>query len=152
MKRGFLKTRVLETRAMLRELSENGAQVSHRQLDYGDWQGKSPEEVRVRWQQLLTAWYEKPHTVYVPGGESLDDVRSRCGRALKEIVAAHQQSCVAIVAHTVVNRIILLVVMGLDNARFWHIRQDTCAINEIEVTGDAFTLVSMNDTCHLRLP
>jgi len=38
----------------------------------------------------------------------------------------------------------------LDNGRFWHLRQDTCAMNEIEVDGEEFTLVSMNDTCHLR--
>lgn len=28
--------------------------------------------------------------------------------------------------------------------------QDICAINEIEVQGDEFTIASMNDTCHQR--
>ncbi len=34
--RGKLKRRVLETRAMVRELEASGAQVSWRTLDYGD--------------------------------------------------------------------------------------------------------------------
>jgi broad specificity phosphatase PhoE len=54
------------------------------------------------------------------------------------------------VSHTVVNRIILLGVLGLGNERFWRLRQDTCAINVFEVENDVFTLVIMNDTGHLQ--
>ncbi len=53
-------------------------------------------------------------------------------------------------SHTVVNRVILLAVLGLGNDRFWRLRQDNCAINVFEAAGGDFTLVSMNDTCHLR--
>ena len=121
-------------------------------IDYGEWQGKSPEEVASLWPDLLSAWYEKPHTMRIPGGESLDDIRVRCGRAVRQIAAQHQGSSAAVVGHTVINRVILLDILNLGNDRFWRIRQDTCAINEIEVEGDEFTLVSMNDTCHLRDP
>jgi hypothetical protein len=41
-------------------------------------------------------------------------------------------------------------VLGLGNERFWHLRQDTCAINVFEADDGEFTLVSLNDTCHLR--
>jgi broad specificity phosphatase PhoE len=86
----------------------------------------------------------------IPEGESLDELRTRCGATVKEIATRHSGRAVVLVAHTVVNRIILLFVLGLDNGRFWHLRQDTCAMNEIEVDGEEFTLVSMNDTCHLH--
>jgi broad specificity phosphatase PhoE len=120
-------------------------------IDYGMWEGLSPDEVRQRWPELLLAWYEKPHTVRIPGGESLDELRSRCGEVLEEIAARHTESTVVLVGHTVVNRIILLAVLGLGSERFWHLRQDTCAINEIESDGQEFTLASMNDTCHLHV-
>jgi hypothetical protein len=42
-------------------------------------------------------------------------------------------------------------VLGLRSNRFWHLRQDTCALNVFETEEDDFTLVMMNDTCHLRL-
>jgi probable phosphoglycerate mutase len=119
-------------------------------IDYGEWQGKSPEEVGSLWPDLLSAWYKKPHTVRIPGGESLDDVRARCGRVLRQIAAQHREGSVVVVAHTVINRVILLEVLSLGNDRFWRIRQDPCAINEIEGDGEELTLVSMNDTCYLR--
>lgn len=118
-------------------------------IDYGRWQGLSPDEVRVQWPDLLSAWYAAPHTVRIPGGESLDDLRARCTEALREISERHPQNTIVLVAHTVINRVVLLAVLGLGNERFWHLRQDTCAINEIEVDGGGYTLVSMNDTCHL---
>ena len=119
-------------------------------IDYGEWQGKSSEEVKSLWPDLLSAWYEKPHTVRVPRGESLDDVRERCGRAVRRVAAEHPGGCAVVVGHTVINRVILLDVLSLGNDRFWRIRQDNCAINEIEADGDEFTLVSMNDICHLQ--
>lgn len=118
-------------------------------IDYGEWQGKSPEEVRSLWPDLLSAWYEKPHTVRIPGGESLEDIRTRSGRAVRQIAAQHREGSVVVVAHTVINRVILLEILNLGNDRFWRIRQDTCAINEMELDGGEMTLVSMNDTCHL---
>jgi len=41
-------------------------------------------------------------------------------------------------------------VLGLGNDRFWRLQQDTCAINVFTVKNGEFTLVSLNDTCHLR--
>jgi len=119
-------------------------------IDYGEWQGLSAEEVKQRWPEQLAGWYQTPHKVRIPGGESLDELRARCAATVKEIVTRHSGSAVVLVAHTVVNRIILLFILGLDNGRFWRLRQDACAVNEIEVDGEEFTLVSMNDTCHLR--
>jgi broad specificity phosphatase PhoE len=119
-------------------------------IDYGEWQGKSPEEVGSLWPDLPSAWHERPHTVHIPGGESLDDIRGRCRRALRQVAERHQGGCVLVVAHTVINRVILLEVLGLGNDRFWRLRQDNCAINEMEAGDREFTLVSRNDTCHLR--
>ena len=120
-------------------------------IDYGAWQGRSPDEVRREQPELIDAWYRTPQAARIPSGESLDDLRVRCSEAVREVVTNHPDRTVVLVAHTVVNRVILLAVMGLGNDRFWHLRQDPCAINEIEAAGDQFTLVSMNDTCHLQL-
>ncbi len=118
-------------------------------MDFGQWQGLSPDEVRVQWPDLLSAWHSSPHTVHMPGGESLDDVRQRCLTALGIIASRHHGQTVVAVAHTDFNRVMLLVVLGLGNDRLWHLRQDTCAINEIEMENNDFTLVTLNDTSHL---
>ncbi len=66
------------------------------------------------------------------------------------MAARHGDQTLVLVGHTAINRAILLAIMGLGIDRFWHIRQDTCAINVFETEGDDFVLVSLNDVCHLR--
>jgi probable phosphoglycerate mutase len=119
-------------------------------IDYGQWQGLTPDEVKERWPEIHHAWYNAPHTMRIPGGETLDDLRTRGMAAVKELAARHAGQTIVLVGHTVINRIILLGVLGLGNERFWHLRQDTCAINVFEADDGEFTLVSLNDTCHLR--
>jgi phosphoserine phosphatase len=119
-------------------------------IDYGEWQGLTPEEARQRWQEQIDAWYNQPQEAHIPGGESLDDLRDRGMQMVKELAVQHTGETIVMVGHTVINRIILLGVLGLGNHRFWHIRQDTCAINVFEDNEDDFILVSLNDTCHLH--
>jgi len=119
-------------------------------ISYGEWQGLTPDEARKRWPEMIDAWYETPHLARIPGGETLDELRARAMRTVNTIAANHQGHTVVLVGHTVINRIILLGVLGLGNERFWRLRQDTGAINVFEADGSVFTLVSLNDTCHLH--
>lgn len=119
-------------------------------IDYGQWQGLTPEEARARWPEEVDAWYHAPERAQIPGGETLAGLRERAMATVRDLVARHAGETIVAVGHTVINRVILLGVLGLGNDRFWHLRQDTCAINVFEAEGDDYTLVSLNDTCHLR--
>lgn len=119
-------------------------------IDYGEWQGLTPEEVRRRWPSELEAWYQTPQLARIPGGESLSDVRQRAMSAVTSLAGLHESQTVVLVAHTVVNRLVLLAVLGLGDERFWRIRQEPCALNVFEAERNEFTLVTLNDTCHLR--
>jgi broad specificity phosphatase PhoE len=121
-------------------------------IDYGQWQGLTPDEARARWPEMINAWYSAPHTARIPGGETLDDLRARAMAAVNELAARHAGQTIVLVGHTVINRVSLLGVLGLGNDRFWRLRQDTCAINVFEAEGGDFTLATLNDTCHLRRP
>ena len=119
-------------------------------IDYGQWQGLTPGEAKERWPEVIDAWYNAPHTARIPGGETLDELRARAERTLNELAARHQGQTIVLVGHTVINRVILLAVLGLGNDHFWRLRQDTCAINTFEVEGGFFTIGSLNETYHLR--
>lgn len=119
-------------------------------IHYGAWHGLTPEEAGARWPELIHAWYNAPATVQIPGGESLAALRERVMAAIQELASRHADQTIVLVSHTVVNRVILLAILGLGNDRFWRLRQDNCAINVFEAEGGDFTLVSINDTCHLR--
>src|SRR5512136_1999376 len=111
-------------------------------IDYGAWQGLTPDEARARWPDIVEAWYTAPHTAHIPGGETLDGLRARAMATVGDLAAQHPEQTIVLVGHTVINRIILLGVLGLGNDRFWRLKQDTCAINVFEAEQGDFVLVS----------
>jgi broad specificity phosphatase PhoE len=122
-------------------------------IDYGLWQGLTPLQVGERWPQELDAWYNAPQTVQIPKGETLQVVRERGMRTVLELGAEHPDASIVLVAHTVMNRLILLGVLGLANDRFWRLGQEPCAINRFSFQAGEYTeytLVSLNDTSHLE--
>ncbi len=56
---------------------------------------------------------------------------------------------VALVAHTLVNRVLICAALGLGNDYYWRFDQDTCAINLLQWDGARFVLTLLNDTSHL---
>jgi broad specificity phosphatase PhoE len=118
-------------------------------IDYGRWQGLTPRQVQERWPAELDAWYNAPQAARIPSGETLQVVRDRGMAAVQELTRQHQGSTIILVAHTVMNRLILLGVLGLGNDRFWRLAQEPCAINRFSAQDGEFTLVSLNDTSHL---
>jgi broad specificity phosphatase PhoE len=118
-------------------------------LHFGEWEGLALTEVKARYPDMLHAWFTAPQSVRFPGGEGLDEVRQRSSAALAELAARHEGTTIGLVAHTVVNRVLLCAVLGLGNDHFWHLGQDTCAVNLIEWDGQRYTLALLNDTSHM---
>jgi broad specificity phosphatase PhoE len=120
-------------------------------IDFGEWQGCLAEEMEQQYPALFRNWTELPHTMHFPGGEGLDDVRARLVAALDRVVARHPDQTVALVSHTVANRVLLCAVLGLGNDHFWRLGQDTCAVNVFDAEDDTiYTIIHLNDTSHLQ--
>lgn len=119
-------------------------------IHYGEWQGSTPAEVKEKYPNRLADWYEHPERAEIPGGERLADVQDRSMSVLLAIAKQYTNQVIVVVSHTVVNRLILLRVLGLGIDAFWRLRQEPCAINVIELHPQNFVLGSMNDTCHLQ--
>ena len=118
-------------------------------IDYGEWQGLSPEEAAAKDNTMYTAWINKPQTVKFPGGESLTEVRERADAAVKEVIQL-LEGTIALVSHKVVCHILVLNFLGLDNSHFWQIVQDVTAINLFEIRDGVPSALLINDTCHLK--
>ncbi|MBI2869148.1 MAG: histidine phosphatase family protein [Chloroflexi bacterium] len=116
-------------------------------FDYGAWQGRSLEELRDT--KLYREWLEHPESVRMPGGESLADVRQRALETVNAIVK-QTTGLAVLVSHRVVNKVLICALLGLDNSRFWNIRQDNAAISVFEHKEGRYILKRHNDTCHLK--
>jgi len=91
-------------------------------IDYGEWQGLTPEETRLMWPERLEAWYKYPERVLIPGGENPLEVQSRAMATITSVIKTYPNLTVVMVSHTVVNRLILLGILGIGIEHFWQIR------------------------------
>lgn len=90
-------------------------------IDYGKWQGLTPQEVHAEWPDLLDMWNKHPEKAQIPDGELLNKVQKRAMAAVMDLCCLYPQGEIVLVSHTVVNRLILLKVLLLDTDRFWNL-------------------------------
>lgn len=119
-------------------------------LNYGDWQWLTRDEVRARWSGLLETWEQTPHLVRFPNGESLQDLAARVSNVVRMILERHTDETVVVVGHDSGNRALLLQVLDQSLSAYWRLSQDPCAMNVIELTSLKARVVALNDTSHLR--
>lgn len=120
-------------------------------ISYGEWEGVSNQEVRRKYPDLYQLWHHEPHRVRFPGGESLDDVRSRTVGALEELVTRHPGENIVLVAHRVPNKVICCALLGLDNSHFWRIQQDTASTNLFTYKDGQWIISFLNNTFYLKV-
>ncbi len=119
-------------------------------IDFGEWQGLPLKEVREKYSELYRLWRERPEAIHFPGGENLARVRARAWEGLQKVVRENPDKTALILSHRVVTKVLICTVLGLDDSHFWHIKQDTTAVNCIEYNRGFFVTSLINDTCHLK--
>jgi broad specificity phosphatase PhoE len=119
-------------------------------INFGLLQGLTVPQAADRWPLVVHDWFNAPHLAQLPEGETLAEISRRALAAVKDLAARHPDDAIVLVGHLVLNRVVLLGITGLGLDRFWRIGQDTCAINVFDAGDGDFTLLTLNDTCHLR--
>ncbi len=119
-------------------------------FDYGEWLGHTLDEVRTNWPRQLAIWHHTPDLAVVPKGESLQAMSARVAAALHNYFERHASGVIVIVGHDSINRVLLLQALDLPLSHYWRIKQDPCAISELDFEDYAFTVKTLNETWHLR--
>jgi probable phosphoglycerate mutase len=120
-------------------------------LDYGEWQWKTHEEVKAAHPQTYALWKSAPQWVRFPGGESLQDLALRTADGLRALLQRHAEHTVVLVGHDSVNRALLLHALDLPLSGYWRITQKPCCLNLFSVDAQGkVALQLVNDTTHLR--
>lgn len=126
------------------------ADAGLREVNYGEWEGVSEEDVRAGWPQIYAAWKQDAENVQIPGGETFGELRERFVGAVTAILSRHPDDSVAIVAHKSSNRVFICTVLGLSPRDYRRIGQDNAALNILDFTGGGWRVDLVNDTCHRR--
>jgi len=119
-------------------------------IDYGAWEGKTPEEVAVADSKRHALWLTQPDRVQIPKGEHLRMVRGRALVAVDALAEKYPYETVVLVSHKIVCQVILCAILGLSERAIWRIEQDTAAVNVFEKRQAGFVIVTLNDTSHLN--
>jgi len=107
-----------------------------RELDFGDFEGRTYDEITTTHPDLYRQWMETPTTVQFPNGESFAQMNQRVLTAYRTILAEHAEQTIAIVAHGGVARIILADALGILAGNIFRIAQRYGALNMIRYMDD----------------
>lgn len=114
------------------------------EVRYGQWQGKSLRLLRRRklWDQIQNV----PSLSSFPDGESIRYAQSRAVGAVEKILVKHPKSCIVLVSHADVIKMILAHYMGLALDLYQRIVIDTASISELYIAHDVVKVIRMNQT------
>ena len=121
------------------------------EMEVGEMDGLTFGEVRKRYPDFLRIWTSPDGPTHrMPGGERLLDVHSRAVEFLDRMMQRHREGMICAVTHNFVILTMLIQVLGVDLASFRRLRHSVAAISVLEVEGDRWRIVRMNDTRHLE--
>ncbi len=118
-------------------------------LDYGDWQWKTYEDIRSAVPKSFATWQTMPQLFRFPNGESLQDLAARAGDVWRYVLAHHRGQVVVLVGHDSINRALLMQVLDQPLSAYWRLVLEPCGISEIDFNEDTPAVLRINETSHL---
>jgi broad specificity phosphatase PhoE len=122
-----------------------------REIAYGQWEGKNPEEVNREFHDTYVRWLAEPGWNAPDGGERGIDVARRSSLVIEEIEQICSAGSVLVVSHKATTRIMLCSLIGIDVGRFRdRISMPVASVSIIEMAVNGPLLCMMGDRSYLR--
>lgn len=102
-----------------------------RELDFGELEGRTFDEIAATEPELYRRWMEEPTEVRFPGGESYADLAARAVGFLDATVARHAGEHIAVVSHGGVLRALLAYCLEIPAPRIFRIAQEHTAVSVV---------------------
>jgi broad specificity phosphatase PhoE len=122
-----------------------------KEIAYGQWEGKTPEEVNRTFHDTYVRWLTDPGWNAPTGGERGIDVVRRSSLVIEEIEKTYTTGNVLVVSHKATTRIILCALLGIDVGRFRdRLNMPVASISIVEMATHGPLLHMMGDRSYLR--
>lgn len=113
-----------------------------RELDFGELEGRTYDEIAETQPELYRRWMETPTEVEFPGGESYARLRERVLHVVGAIRLRHPDGTVVAVSHGGPVRVLLADALAMPATALFRLSQGYGAVNVLEWIGD-FPLVRL---------
>ena len=121
-----------------------------KELNLGELEGVTGEEMRTIWPDVYSAWSQDPGTLSMPKGESLSQLQHRAWRSLQKVEKAHSgDDVIVVVSHNFAIRTMIHKVLGLPLTNFHRLSLDLSSVSTVEYTSRGRRLTCYNFTGHL---
>ena len=121
-----------------------------REMNMGDWDGKSWEEVRKNNSEINPRYFYNLRKFHFPGGENWSQFRSRVLKGMEILLREGRGKNILLAAHAGVNRIILAQALGLRYRHMFRIAQGYACLNIIEYYETGARVILMNGIFYKR--
>jgi broad specificity phosphatase PhoE len=122
-----------------------------REIAYGQWEGKTPEEVNREFHDDYVRWLADPGWNAPTGGERGIDIARRSSLVIEEIEKIYISGNVLVVSHKATTRIMLCFLRGIDVGRFRdRINTPVASVSIVEMAVHGPLLHIMGDRAYLR--
>jgi alpha-ribazole phosphatase/probable phosphoglycerate mutase len=104
-----------------------------KEIGFGEWEGRTPEELASRDAGLLARFLDDPIANAPDGAEALADFRARIAAAWDDLLARHGGKRVLLVGHAGVVRMVMSLVLDIPLARVFRMHVPNAALTRIRV-------------------
>ena len=120
------------------------------ELDLGQVEGISGQQMRDEWPQLHQVWSDSPETVAMPGGESLVQLEDRAWASFSRVEQSHKDGDnIVIVSHNFAIRAICGKLLGIPLSHFHRTYLHLSSVCIFDRGRMGWRMLKYNSTGHL---
>lgn len=120
------------------------------EMDFGDLEGASYQDVSSELQELQDAWKNGNLSQRIPGGESPEDVFERANQAVFSLMKEAGSGTMVLILHGRLIRVLLSEWLGFGLVNMDKIEHHNAGVNHIVYKNGTFEPVYLNKISHLQ--
>ena len=134
-----------------KEIGSSSIQIKNMiELDLGELEGKTGEDLRANWPDIISNWRSHPSRVKMPSGESFAQLHDRVTAGLHDLIKSQDESPIVVVSHNFVIKLLICHVLGLTVDSLHKIHVDLASVSSILVEEGHSSLLALNGISHLN--
>jgi probable phosphoglycerate mutase len=120
-----------------------------RERRYGAWEGLTAAEIQVRYPEQFVMWRARSTDFVPPQGETRSQLLTRALEELQTIARQHVSEVVVVVTHGGLCYVLINHILSSVDGDRREFTFGNASIHTLEVTGDQWSVISINETAHL---